>query len=217
MFKHILLAFTALAAAHPAFAAPTLFGDRASFLAALGTSVTDGYEATEGYPMPLAVLGDAEMTAVLGETRYETTGFANTNVLVGAGGSTVYCAGCNGSFTLHFDQTSQGGANGVFGVGLDIVANAGERYTINTVFGDGSTESFRIGAFGFVGATSTRLFRSISFPPDGLPSQEGFFAIDNLTIGTAAVPEPATWALLIAGFGLVGAVKRRRSASSLAA
>nr|WP_310523416.1 PEPxxWA-CTERM sorting domain-containing protein [Polymorphobacter sp.] len=41
----------------------------------------------------------------------------------------------------------------------------------------------------------------------------GGFELDNVTIGTAAVPEPATWAMLIAGFGLVGAVARRRNAA----
>jgi hypothetical protein len=35
-------------------------------------------------------------------------------------------------------------------------------------------------------------------------------------IATGAVPEPATWALLIAGFGLVGAAARRRRAQLLA-
>ena len=39
-------------------------------------------------------------------------------------------------------------------------------------------------------------------------------AIDNLSItstATAAVPEPATWAMMIVGFGLVGGVLRRRA------
>jgi hypothetical protein len=34
--------------------------------------------------------------------------------------------------------------------------------------------------------------------------------VDNVSITTTAVPEPANWALLIAGFGLVGAAARRR-------
>ena len=33
----------------------------------------------------------------------------------------------------------------------------------------------------------------------------------------AAVPEPASWALMIAGFGLVGAAMRRRAAAAAAA
>ncbi|WP_310476100.1 PEPxxWA-CTERM sorting domain-containing protein [Sandarakinorhabdus sp.] len=38
--------------------------------------------------------------------------------------------------------------------------------------------------------------------------------IDNVQIGsTTAVPEPASWAMLIAGFGLVGAAMRRRRAA----
>jgi len=36
------------------------------------------------------------------------------------------------------------------------------------------------------------------------------FAPNNATITAGAVPEPATWALLIAGFGGIGAAQRRR-------
>lgn len=39
-------------------------------------------------------------------------------------------------------------------------------------------------------------------------------ALDNVRI--AAVPEPATWALMITGFGLAGAAVRRRSAAAVA-
>ena len=36
------------------------------------------------------------------------------------------------------------------------------------------------------------------------------FEIDNLAVKSGVIPEPATWALLIAGFGLVGASMRRQ-------
>lgn len=40
----------------------------------------------------------------------------------------------------------------------------------------------------------------------------GGFELDNVTFGnTGAVPEPATWAMLIAGFGMVGFALRRRA------
>jgi hypothetical protein len=44
-----------------------------------------------------------------------------------------------------------------------------------------------------------------------LESGTNSFEIDNLAIQSGAVPEPATWAMLIAGFGLVGVAMRRRS------
>lgn len=44
------------------------------------------------------------------------------------------------------------------------------------------------------------------------------FAIDNLAgLGTSFIPEPASWAMMIAGFGLSGiALRRRRSNAGLA-
>ena len=39
------------------------------------------------------------------------------------------------------------------------------------------------------------------------------FEFDNVAIQTAAVPEPATWGMMILGFGLVGSAMRRRSAA----
>lgn len=48
----------------------------------------------------------------------------------------------------------------------------------------------------------------------GTANQTGF---DNITFGSdrpgGVVPEPATWAMLIAGFGLVGGALRRRRIS----
>ena len=47
-------------------------------------------------------------------------------------------------------------------------------------------------------------------------AQPGFYgaALDNVSI--SAVPEPATWALMILGFGAVGGAMRRRRAATLA-
>ena len=51
--------------------------------------------------------------------------------------------------------------------------------------------------------------KSINF--GGTAGQTGF---DNITFGsdtpTPGIPEPASWAMLIAGFGLTGAIARRR-------
>lgn len=46
--------------------------------------------------------------------------------------------------------------------------------------------------------------------PQALPGSFAACAIGEVAFRTAAVPEPQSWALLIAGFGLVGATLRRR-------
>jgi hypothetical protein len=55
---------------------------------------------------------------------------------------------------------------------------------------------------GLTGITSASL--------GALSSVGGVFAYEDVHALNAAVPEPASWAMLIAGFGLVGAVLRRR-------
>jgi hypothetical protein len=54
----------------------------------------------------------------------------------------------------------------------------------------------------------------IEFGGVGLNGESNVYS-DNLSFGTrgGAVPEPASWAMLIAGFGLVGALQRRRTAA----
>ena len=59
-----------------------------------------------------------------------------------------------------------------------------------------------------VGVTFAGIAHSVDF--GGVANQAGF---DNITLGSdvaGGVPEPSTWALLIAGFGLAGVSLRRR-------
>lgn len=50
----------------------------------------------------------------------------------------------------------------------------------------------------------------------GLGSSGYVYDANGSHLATAAVPEPATWAMMIVGFGLVGATKRRRRSMPLA-
>ncbi len=60
--------------------------------------------------------------------------------------------------------------------------------------------------FTFTANDSTQVLSFLAVgTPDGLPP---FSLLDGVSV--AAVPEAATWAMLIAGFGLVGAAARRR-------
>ena len=50
----------------------------------------------------------------------------------------------------------------------------------------------------------------LSFTSNGAPTGDPAFDRISLSMTVSQVPEPASWAMLIAGFGLVGAVMRRR-------
>lgn len=200
---------TALLATVPAQAS-TIYVDRATFEATLTRSFTDDFIA--GYPDGFGIYDDATMSAFVGQTRFTATqNFVNLIQGDGAG----YCAGCNGSFTLDFDSTSYGTAAGVFGVGVDYLSDKLPYYTAFVTYGDGTSQNIALNQSGFLGVTSTEAVRSIAFGlPNGGTTYLGSFSIDNLTIGSgatvSAVPEPATWAMMMVGFGMVAAAARRR-------
>jgi hypothetical protein len=174
----------------------TLFSDRGVFEEQLGTRVVDDYE-NPGYDVNPTqtqpdVLSDAAMTAVLGETRYTTTQYPDSNVIV-PGADHHYCGGCNGTFLLIFDHTSVGQEGTVFGAGFDVARLVNNSvWTEHTyaliTFGDGGTASVPLGG-GFVGVTAgPRGIRSIHVgEPDGSPSSLLYVEIDNLTIGDSPV------------------------------
>lgn len=164
-------------------ATPTFYASRPAFQATLGTSVTDGYDSPP-YPAGLGIYDNATMSAFLGETDYETTGFLNWNIIPGNG---TYCAGCNGSFRLTFTSTSQtAGGVGVFGAGVDIPNhNLSTPYFAYIAYGDGTFQSVALPAAGsFWGVTAPELIVSIHFGlTGGGTTISGSFSIDNLTIG----------------------------------
>lgn len=215
----LALVSSAIALAGTAQAATIFYSDAGNFSGAVSNSFTDDFEDSD-YRI---FQNNAYMSSVKGQTRFETTGHLNNNLVFERSGNHEYCAGCNGSFTLHFDGTSYGSADGVFGVGLDIFSNDMPAYDALVTFGDNSTASYSsLSAGSYLGVTSHLLVKSIAFGPDtGAASQSGAFSIDNLTVGNsirrvayaqAPVPEPASWAMMIGGLALVGGVMRRRGA-----
>lgn len=197
----------ALSVAAPANAQPfTFYSDRPSFLAAVGTSITDDYSAY-GEPVGTPIqLTDAQMSAVLGETAYESTSFTDLNLVgdvYGYGDKTNYCAGCNGNFRLSFPNTSLSVAGGVFGVGVNILLHTSRHSSLGDVipgetsldgtvlieFKNGEVLAVTIpadvGFFGpgiyFLGVTDNRGIKSLTFGIEPL-AQRHFWVIDDLTI-----------------------------------
>jgi len=76
-------------------------------------------------------------------------------------------------------------------------------------FGSGHNMIWKPGAFSFTGTGSPTTITLAA-----VTGGNGGVFFDKISVdGAAGVPEPATWSLMIGGFGLVGAALRRRRAA----
>jgi hypothetical protein len=228
------VAFTTVFSSATAFANTMTYTSDPSFLAAVGSSITDNY-SNPGYarsngPQP-TFMTDAVMSAVLGQTTYTDTKFPNQNEVVGpaSGGNPYFCSGCNGSVKLGFLSTSLTTNGGVYGVAFNyrdgVPGATGQPYDFLVTFGDGSKTDYTVPASGqvmsggfatdFFGITSNLEISSIYFGIDGSPSAATVFALDNLTIaGATPVPEPTSMAVFGAALAGLAAVRRRKRPSA---
>jgi len=105
---------------------------------------------------------------------------------------------------------------GATAFGMTYGSYAGNSRAISFTLSDGSVFSTNLpntsATLAFFGFTSTGPITSITVNNQVGGSQ--VFDVTAFSIGSAAaIPEPQSWALLIAGFGLTGAAMRRRRAA----
>jgi hypothetical protein len=145
--------------------------------------------------------------------------------LVGSAASSPMNATRSGTNTLYFNNTNDGGTSPVTASATNLLFNFAGGGGLN--FCDNSGTLCYAYASAFANDTDSVVYHEGT----PLPVRE----VDNLNVsynlepGTytsvsastqvfaAAVPEPATWAMLIAGFSMVGLVLRRRVRSTVAA
>jgi hypothetical protein len=142
-----------------------------------------------------------------------------------------------GSITIKFDHFADdySGTVIVDPIGLDHTGPANQHARVDLLLGsaaDFSTAAGDVIANYYLGADATAApspWTSYSFTTTlaagtyfirfGQTDNQFFFTqgVDNVSVVSGAIPEPATWAMLIAGFGLVGGALRRRATAKVSA
>lgn len=125
-------------------------------------------------------------------------------------------------------MSGAGGSTDVDGVNLTFADDASQLLPESFVGGQITSGTYlpsNYGAYEFTFANNTPLFAGFNgldgngnwtlyaddlFSPDGGEVAGGWTL--NITTDAGAVPEPATWAMMIGGFGMVGGAMRRRNA-----
>ena len=129
--------------------------------------------------------------------------FMSTNTATDIMGFSGFTGGVSAIGGFFFASNISGAPTSASSITLTVTDNMG---SIVEVVLNPTTTSFR-------GFTSTGTITSLSVAPTQPIGGFVWPSVDDLTLAqaTAAVPEPATWAMMIAGFGLVGGTMRRRS------
>ena len=157
----------------------------------------NGFTASPNGGALVAIDGGGDYRASLDQTLTGLTTGATYNVSFQWAGAQQSC--CTGSTTEQV-SVSFGGTTKLTEVYTNPQAGFSGWFTQN---------------FSFVADGSTQL---LSFLAIGTPyGQPPIVLLDGVSVQVAAVPEAATWTMLIAGFGLVGVAARRRRTGLVAA
>jgi hypothetical protein len=222
-----LLTLAAALAATAATADITTYGTQSAFNTAAGMTTVETFDSCGG-------TGSLGNNFVLSSANLGPCGSIATGIsFAPVSDNALYIAGpgqsANSSSALGVDFPSGGynlisfaGPNHAFAADFFQNFGAGHQsgsdatFTV-AVFGtSGSLGSFVFpvpsGTGGFFGLTSTDSITSIKVSQAG-----GYAVIDNVSFSGGTVPEPATWAMMVGGLGLVGVSLRSRRRSVVAA
>ncbi|WP_066963013.1 PEPxxWA-CTERM sorting domain-containing protein [Rhizorhabdus dicambivorans] len=211
--------------------------------AAVLVSVNAGGSATAnlpGYNFSVANLDNAANglstvsfagSSITGTTTSGFVNIGNANVYGGAGGTGMFGTVNGDPATIQLSQSVN--YFGLWGSALD-GNNTVALYDGDNLLGSFALQSTLQNAPGFGsayagnpfgGGNGGELYAFFNFQSDSafnrvqlIQNGGGGFEFDNLTVGTSSVPitapEPATWAMMLVGFGLIGALLRNRARGS---
>jgi hypothetical protein len=200
----IAAAVCTFAAASPAAAAIVQFTDRLDFEAAAGALTLQDFESYAGTTnlAPATDLGAFTVStngsaAIAPFGSVDGTQDLQVNITADTG------SGGPGLITFTFDTA-------IFAFGADF--NSLNNNVIRTFATVGGTVFSPLPLSpSFLGFVSTTGFTTVTFSNPMGGGNNDSFQLDNLAYSQAGgVPEPATWGLMIAGFGGIGVMARRR-------
>jgi len=220
MFAGVVL--LSVAAALPASAAVTTYTDRATFLGAAGAVTTEtfnncgptgglgaGVSLSSGNPGPCGAIQagvtfsphDADNDLYIADVGQSAnpTGALGTNFPTG-GNLNVSFSGLD-TFAFGADLFQN------YGGGAQSGSDAPFTYLVTYIGGGTELFSFAVASDvgGFYGLISDTAIANV-----GIAQTNGYSVIDNASFNGGAVPEPATWAMMLMGFGGLGAMLRSR-------
>ncbi|HZV18639.1 MAG TPA: PEPxxWA-CTERM sorting domain-containing protein [Sphingobium sp.] len=119
--------------------------------------------------------------------------------------SNMFSYNAGDTVTLSFDLGgSQRVANGTDNVTIMLMSSTDG--TVSDSFDLASSAAFQTYSYAFTATADGTVTFSL-----GTTSQDYIGPlVDNVSLDIAAIPEPATWAMMIAGFTIVGSTMRRR-------
>ncbi|MEM6828113.1 MAG: PEPxxWA-CTERM sorting domain-containing protein [Pseudomonadota bacterium] len=213
--------FAAAAAIATVFAAPlsaatTIYTDRASFNnAVLQSDFVDFNDVPSQVNFRTSPFDAGPFTLQGSGSGQGTRNFIDIQPLqfntFNVDGTTVanLLANGNSSVTFTFDNPIT-----AFGADFGSINDEVLRTQLNTGSDIVTPVVTPVSAVQFFGFTSDTAFTSLVFE-SAAPNGDGF-SVDNVSIG-AAVPEPATWAMMLLGLFGLGGLMRRRGKSDLSA
>lgn len=119
---------------------------------------------------------------------------------------------------IEFGQGTFSPAQGSLDIGANTItyfANVGAGYSVSSFNGFRVDFDRAIVSVSFVDGKAPTGF---SFSGNSVflnVSGQGYGSSDFTTLSITAVPEPATWAMMVGGFGLIGVASRRRMRTSV--
>jgi PEP-CTERM motif len=169
--------------------------------------------ATPAAAQNIVTNGGFETGDFSGFTQFGNTGFAGVEAGSASEGARSAFFGPIGS-TGGISQTLATIAGQSYQISFDLQNDGGTPTSFEALFGSNQLFSLtNSAAFGYTtfSTTSTAVGAStaLSF---SFRQDPAFFSLDNISVTavSGAVPEPATWAMMLLGFGMVGASMRRR-------